>query len=337
VATACATATTRGAPVDLDRASAADLAAFFARRFPHAHQRQAIVEAARLVFREPAGGSALAAWGGLLTRAQEQAGLPRLAAAISKEMPEDENLQEVCDLLRGRRRGSRAPLPRGLRQLAAAGVLVGLAGVGVAAARGGASPEDPAMHAMPVDEDGDGAVPMEALSPPADGAAEPARAAPDLEEPAQVEPAQVEPAPVESAPVNASPVESAPVQTAPVEPSPVESAPAQAARPPLTPRAAPAAEPHTSRRCTQPEGGRVGYWYAGEVAPASAAGELVEIRAWHRVREDFPGTHNGFNARSPERCALMEGDRVRLTEAPIQVPGGAWWVPLHSGDLQPAG
>ncbi len=319
--------------MDLDRDSAADLAAFFARRFPHAHQRQALVEAARLVHREPAGGSALAAWGGLLTRAQEQAGLHRLAAAISKEMPEDENLQEVCDLLRGRRRGSRAGLPRGLRQLAAAGVLVGLAGVGVAAARGGGAPEDPAMHAMPIDDDGDGAVPMEALLqavPPADAPpAEPAPAAPPSEEPPPVEPALAEPAPAEPAWVTSSPVKSSPMKPAPVEPEPLATG--SAAPPPATAAARP------TRRCTRPEGGRVGYWYAGEVAPAQAAGELVEIRAWHRVREDYPGTHNRFNARSPERCALMEGDKVRLTEAPIQVPGGAWWVPLHSGDLQPAG
>jgi hypothetical protein len=191
--------------VDLDRDSAADLAAFFARRFPHAHQRQALVEAARLVHREPAGGSALAAWGGLLTRAQEQSGLARLAGAISKEMPEDENLQEVCDLLRGRRRGARAGLPRGLRQLAAAGVLVGLAGVGVAAARGSGAPEDPAMHAMPIDDDGDGAVPMEALAAAA--------------------PAAPAPAPVDAAPAEAAPVEPAPVKPAPEQPAPVKPAP----------------------------------------------------------------------------------------------------------------
>ena len=52
-----------------------------------------------------------------------------------------------------------------------------------------------------------------------------------------------------------------------------------------------------------------------------------------RVRLDYPDAHNQFNARAPVTCHLIPGDRVRLTDAPIHVPGDAYWVPLTDGDL----
>jgi hypothetical protein len=57
------------------------------------------------------------------------------------------------------------------------------------------------------------------------------------------------------------------------------------------------------------------------------------MRQGARVRVDLPRPANRFDARATERCALFEGDQVRLTGAPVQIAGGSWWVPLHSGDL----
>jgi hypothetical protein len=94
----------------------------------------------------------------------------------------------------------------------------------------------------------------------------------------------------------------------------------------------PARPAHHEGRCTVEGGGVVGYWYAGRTAPA-AAGELLVMPNSVNVRADYPDKHNGFDARTALRCTLAEGDRIRLTADPIAVPGGAFWVPLHSGDL----
>lgn len=85
-------------------------------------------------------------------------------------------------------------------------------------------------------------------------------------------------------------------------------------------------------RCTTAAGGLVGWWHAGSSTPG-AQGEVIRMRQGARVRLDLPRPANHFDARAPERCALFEGDQVRLTGAPVQIAGGSWWVPLHSGDL----
>ena len=64
-----------------------------------------------------------------------------------------------------------------------------------------------------------------------------------------------------------------------------------------------------------------------------AAGDIIEMPNSVNVRLDYPDRHNNYDKRAPLRCTLTTGDRVRLTDAPIAVPGGAYWVPLHSGDL----
>ena len=76
----------------------------------------------------------------------------------------------------------------------------------------------------------------------------------------------------------------------------------------------------------------VGYWYAGRSAPG-AQGEVLTMDYAVRVRLDYPDAHNQFNARAAVTCHLVPGDRVRLTDAPIHVPGDAYWVPLTDGDL----
>ena len=45
------------------------------------------------------------------------------------------------------------------------------------------------------------------------------------------------------------------------------------------------------------------------------------------VRQDYPGLHNDFDKRSKVRCILKRGDKVKLTAAPILVPGDRFWSP----------
>ena len=85
-------------------------------------------------------------------------------------------------------------------------------------------------------------------------------------------------------------------------------------------------------RCTAEPGEVVGYWYAGRNAPGSA-GQTITMDRSVNVRADYPDAHNGYDARSPVRCVLKAGDQLVLTQAPISVPGGAYWVPLVTGDL----
>lgn len=86
-------------------------------------------------------------------------------------------------------------------------------------------------------------------------------------------------------------------------------------------------------RCTYDKASDfIGYWYAGETSPG-LKGEVVTVQLGVNVRQDYPGLHNDFNKRSKVRCILKRGDKVKLTAAPILVPGDRFWVPLFHGDL----
>ena len=116
--------------MDLDPHNSADLAAFFAKRFPHAAQRDALASEAHVRFREPPTDDPSVAWGGLLTRAQEQAALERLARCAARRMPSDENLQGVSAVLNGRAwppAGRQSTTPTWLRQVGVMAALVVLA------------------------------------------------------------------------------------------------------------------------------------------------------------------------------------------------------------------
>ena len=76
----------------------------------------------------------------------------------------------------------------------------------------------------------------------------------------------------------------------------------------------------------------IGYWYAGEDSPG-LKGEVVTVDLGVNVRQDYPGLHNDFDKRTKVRCILKRGDKVKLTAAPILVPGDRFWVPLFHGDL----
>lgn len=86
-------------------------------------------------------------------------------------------------------------------------------------------------------------------------------------------------------------------------------------------------------RCTyDTDSDFIGYWYAGDTSPG-LQGEVVTVDLGVNVRQDYPGLHNEFDKRTKVRCILKRGDKVKLTAAPILVPGDRFWVPLFHGDL----
>ena len=86
-------------------------------------------------------------------------------------------------------------------------------------------------------------------------------------------------------------------------------------------------------RCTyDKDSDFIGYWYAGADQPGRK-GEIIEVAMGVNVRKDYPGRHNNFDKRAKVRCILKRGDKVKLTEAPVLVPGDKFWVPLFHGDL----
>jgi hypothetical protein len=86
-------------------------------------------------------------------------------------------------------------------------------------------------------------------------------------------------------------------------------------------------------RCTYDKPGQfIGYWYAGTEVPG-APGDLVDVAISVNVRKDYPNGKNGFNKQAPVRCILRRGDKVKLTDAAIEVGRSHYWVPLYHGDL----
>ncbi len=329
--------------MELDRNNAADLATFFAKRFPHPHQRRALVDEARMVFREPNSGGPFEAWALLITRAQEQRAVDRLSNAAAAQDAEDENLQAVCALLAGRPwpPQPRAGAPRGLA------LSVGAVALGVAAALAlvllpgdstpAAAPEVATVSVAPQ------ASGLRRSSPPPAAAQKAPPVAASETPPAPPAPPAAAAAPEAAAPEAAAPApvpEEAPA-AAPAPPAGTSAPPAPAPAPtaPATGTDAPPALPATQAddhgRCTTAAGGLVGYYYAGRSAPG-AAGETITVDRTAFVRADYPDRHNRYNAKAAVRCSVIEGDQLTLTGAPIAVPGDAYWVPVYSGAVAPA-
>ena len=158
------------------------------------------------------------------------------------------------------------------------------------------------------------------------------------------QPAPVEEAPVEVASpvpvaVSEEPAPEAPAPEAPVAEAPVAEAPVAeevAPEPAIVTVEAPEPEPlpigPTNGRCGGPEGTIVGYWYAGFPFEA-VVGEVYTLKFGKYVRADYPRKANGWSAEEAIRCALNSGDEVRVSQAPVLVDGGKYWVPLTAGDL----
>jgi len=285
-----------------------ELAGFFAKRFPKAADLRAIAADAGLAPGRDPMASAADAWPALLHAADRGGRMRLLAHAAARRGPDDANLMSVCQVITGTRSPGRARIwdhPRSRPALAGAAVAVLAASALVAFRSPGAAPTAaPSLIDAPVAEPTVAAAP--AADTPTDGLVA-------IEAPST---ATGGPKPWKAG----NPLDA--VRTVPA--TPPEAAPA---------RAAVAPDPANHRgRCTLEGGGIVGYWYAGRSAPAAAGDTLVMPNSVN-VRRDYPDTHNGFDARTALRCTLAEGDRIRLTADPIPVPGGAFWVPLHSGDL----
>ena len=279
--------------MQLDSTELSDLAGFFARRFPGEGQRAAFASRLGLSAQDVGDTPPSVAWRAVLDALQEEDRLPDLARLASREGGDDENLQAVCRVLAGERRSMFASARARGLGIGAAALAAALV-ISVVVFSG--ADVAPTAHASALTD----ASPLTAPAP-----------APEAT-------AVGEPSPTQAA-------AQAPVPSASVSPPAATPAPVRAAAPEMDPA-------HADGRCTTREGGVVGYWYAGRTSPG-AQGATITVAQAVRVRSDYPDVHNQFNARAPIRCFLTPGDTVRLSAAPIHVPGDAWWVPLHSGDL----
>ncbi len=275
-----------------------ELAAFFAKRFKDPTVRQMLAKRAGVSATPKGQGSALQDWEALIGAAQQKRKLSKLASLAAKTDQTDPNLQAVCNLL-----GARA---RTVRHRAIAGSIAatlalsfGLGGWWIGGASEPvtilASAQAPVMELALADT----VIP----SPVSEVAA-------NLAEPATT---------------NNDTPKAAPPATAP-EPEEVES--------PRNKRNKKNNGPaYRKGRCTYDTvGDFIGFWYAGRTPPGSV-GETIDIEMGVNVRSKYPHGGNGFNKRAPVRCILKRGDKVKLTAAPILVPGDHYWVPLHHGDI----
>jgi len=301
--------------MDLDPHNSADLAAFFAKRFPHAAQRDALASEAHVRFREPPTDDPSVAWGGLLTRAQEQAALERLARCAARRMPSDENLQGVSAVLNGRAwppAGRQSTTPTWLRQVGVMAALVVLAVGSVWMVRS----EEAAELAEVRQEAPEALVAVRPVS----GTTE----TPRLAKSVVVEPPAATTAAVDGeAPAGSDAPEGVGEDAPPTALSNAENGRSD------DDSATPATPAAQLPGCRGAPGELVGYWYAGRSAPGKA-GDRITVPRDLNVRADYPDRHNDFDARTPIRCTLGEGAGLVLTADPIAVPGGAYWVPLHT-------
>lgn len=296
-------------PADLDA-----LATFFARRFPGAQERALLCLLVGLrAGREQ--GDDLAIWLEIVKEAYRRRRLLRLARAAQQVRRDDENLQVLIRTL-----STSAAPPWAARAVGLALLIVLIvAGLKVVLRPGGDAPSAPAE------------------GPRAEA---PASEAPASEAPAADAPA----APIVEAPTTEAPAAAAPIVEAPTAEAPTAETPALPPVEELAEVTAPKAKaPATTGfvgaqpaarvegRCGGVKGQPLGYWYAGESKPG-AKGDVYTVKAGANVRADYPRKGNNFNARGALVCALISGDRVRISGEPVLV-GEDWWVPMVVGDL----
>ena len=298
--------------------SHAEVAVFLDRRFPTATDRANLARAAGMA-------DASGTWKQLLAEANTRQRLPKLLRVAAELRAGDENLASMADLCARQHRHALAT-----RLLAWTPPLVVAAGLAAAViAVPVASDPAPAQTAAHAPDLAASLPPERSVPPSTDEAAESsASAVPSAVMENASTDAAADPSP---APLVALPTAPAPEPVPPAEPVLVAS---------LEPAHAHGAGATTGDRI-QPQGRCrsadriVGYWYSGRSAPG-ASGDVITMDHSVRVRVDYPDTHNQFNSRAPVACHLAPGDRVRLSEAPIHVPGDAYWTPLLDGDLLPS-
>ncbi len=295
--------------MDLTPAERSHLASFYAKRFPTPQQRSELARAAAVVEPPPTSTSATAAWTRLLADAQEAGRLARLAHVAAQRAPDDDNLRRAAALI--------GPPPSVWPKLALGTLAVGVPvlavlSVAVVAIQVGAFDGTPANAAPQVTP---AAMDIVAVADAVD--------APDVQAVTDIG--------------NDVPANAALVAT-PDEEGIADDwqEPVAEVEPVLNSETTPVVrtvQPANARgRCTLESGGLIGYWYAGRDNPGRV-GDTITVPRDMNVRAHVPSLSNDFDSRGPVRCVLVQGDRVRLTHAPVPVPVDAFWVPLYSGDV----
>lgn len=288
----------------LEDTEIAELAHFFARRFPDPAHRAPLLVAAGLT--EPIADSPQAAWISIFCQARQSPfRLSALASCARRVDLEDDNLQDICAILIS------SPSRFSSILAVASGIACALLVTAVVLPIF----QSPSIAANPAPES---TALVSAVAPPLASHASVATAATVPTSNLRIYAKDDAPA----APPAAPP---APPEEPPAAPD-IAEAPAAAAPP------APDRSSDYTGRCRARDGELIGYWYAGSSSPG-AAGETITASVTTNVRADYPDVHNDFDARTTVRCILLEGQQVTLSVEPKAVPGGRYWVPLYGGDL----
>lgn len=215
--------------MDLSPRETADLARFFARRFPRRAEVDALTRSARIALDDTLAGDDGALWSTVLVEARLQKRLRALARHAAQQEPGDQNLQEVCRIL-----AASEPAPV-LPWLLGGGVVLAVLAFGVGAWFG---------------TRGDTAVPASELTP-------------------TVVAEVIEAAPLEIEPVPAPGVDAEPAIAPPAAPVGSAAPIAATASPPAETAAQTQVAPSAAIRCPGRPGELIGYWYVGRNAPGS--------------------------------------------------------------------
>ncbi len=64
-------------------------------------------------------------------------------------------------------------------------------------------------------------------------------------------------------------------------------------------------------------------------------GDVWEIPGGANVRSEAPSLTNRWSSKAPQVCFLPAGTRLRLTSAPVVIPGGAVWAEVDGANVLP--
>jgi hypothetical protein len=277
----------------LDGPEITELASFFYKR-----TQKLDIERIRLRTGIPTSNSVLDTglqeWRVLLQHAERMRRLPLLATTIAAQHPEDENLQSVCRLLDDHRQVKWQQAAKVLRGTGVAFVGAGLAGLMMGVLALSASVPDVSIA-------------MESAEAPV------VRIRQALT--TELQPQTRRPS----------------IRTA-LSGSKLPTL-AKGPKAPLQPQTRrPLKRGLLNSRCGVKSGERVGYFHWGPVAEGKPNLELAIARSVN-VRADYPKRDNAYDVRTPVKCILRQGERVKLSQEAILVAGGHYWVPLMAGDL----
>ena len=133
-----------------------------------------------------------------------------------------------------------------------------------------------------------------------------------------------------SAPTSAAPTPAPVAPAVPVPLAPVAPAPAPAPRPPAV---AAGSLTDGNGGCPGERGQVIGYVYAGADKPGDQGTEWTVPSAVN-VRAEYPSFRNEYSSKTKVECVLYKGNLVMLVNGPIEVSGGAWWVPVVAGAVK---